>query len=232
MKKLLIVVLASLLFGCANRLPIAVDSSTTRLELNEQALLLMTVDISRQEKSRFMPIPDFLAVDLVKADGQIESKTIPLDGDGYLYPDDENAIYAFRFQVPAGEVRIKGIFGRAKAFPIAGSFVLPVGMTIHSQKEEVLYLGRVNALLRPRIDHEYRAGAVIPLIDQAVTGLSTGTFDVHVSDMSDEDLRLMRTAYPAIAGLPVASRISPVIDREFLDREWRGEKEQKPAAKP
>jgi len=223
MKKLLLLCISCFLFGCANRLPIAIDSSSARLDIGDQSLLLLTVDISRAEKSRFMPIPDYLLLDLPGNDGKPTGKMLPLDGDGYLYPDDEHAIYAFRVKVPPGEVRIKGITGRAKAFPISGFFVLPIGMTVQANKGAVTYIGRIDALLRPRTDLEYRAGGVIPLIDQAITGLSTGTFDVQIKDMSSEDLKLLRSAYPAIASTPIETRISSIVSRDILDRQWRGE---------
>jgi len=223
MKKILLLCLSCFLFGCATRLPVAIDSSNARLELGEESLLLFTVDITRAEKSRFMPIPDYLLLDLPGSDGKPVAKMLPLDGDGYLYPDDEHAIYAFRFKAPAGEFRIKRIIGRAQAFPVTGYFTLPIEMTVAAKKGAVTYLGRLDARLRPRAEHEYRAGAVIPLIDQAVTGLSSGTFDVRIKNMSPEDLKLLRAAYPAIASTPIETRISSVISREILDRQWRGE---------
>lgn len=226
MKKLLVLCLSFFLFGCASRLPVAIDSGSERLDLGDQSLLLLMVDISRAEKSRFIPVPDYLLLDLIGADGKPSAKMLPLDGDGYLYPDDEHALYAFRFKVPAGDVRLKGITGRAKAFPITGFFVLPIGMTVHATKGTTTYIGRLDAKLRPRADQEYRAGAVIPLIDQAITGLSSGTFDVQIKDMSSEDLKLLRSAYPVIATTPIETRISPVISREILDQMWRGEDNQ------
>lgn len=77
------------------------------------------------------------------------------------------------------------------------------------------------------MDHEYRAGELIPLVDQAVTGLSTGTFDIELRDMSEEDLRIMQEAYPAIRGVPIKKELAKIPDRFILDRQWRGEDSEK-----
>jgi len=47
------------------------------------------------------------------------------------------------------------------------------------------------------------------LIDQAVAGFSTGTFDVVVEDKYDEDMKLFISEYPALQNTKVEKSILP-----------------------
>lgn len=225
MKKLcLLFLLGLMLTGCASRMPIGVDTGTEKIELTDKSLLLLTVDITRKEPSRFQPVPESLVIGVVDAKGAVtNTQAMRLDGDGWLTQNDDKPLYAYRFLVPEGTTAISGITGIAKAFPLIGSFYVPLGMEVPVGKPSVLYLGRVEAVLRPREDNEYRAGGVIPLLDQSVTGMSGGTFDVKVTDQSKVDLPLLRSTYPALAPVKIETKLVPVVDHEYVDMQWRGE---------
>ena len=223
-KACLLFLLALMMTGCANRLPMGVDASTKSLDLNEKSLLLLTVDISRKEPSRFQPVPQTLWVDTVDASGNVgKARLLSMDGDGTISLGDDKTLYVYRLAVPEGTTRLTAISGLAKAFPVVGHFYLPLRMDVPVGKPSVLYLGRVEAVLRPREDNEYRAGDVIPLIDQSVTGMSSGTFDVQIKDKSATDLPLLRSTYPALASANIETKRVPVVDHEYVDRTWRGE---------
>lgn len=210
--------------GCASKLPMAVDSETKALDLSDKSVLLLMVDIGRKEKSRFVPEPYFLSVGKLDSDGKFtDGKIQSVDDDGEFEINDDKTRYLFRIPAPEGKTNLPGIYGQAKAFPLVGQFSLPVGLEVPVKKGSVIYLGRLEATLRPRTDKEYRAGAVIPLIDQAATGLSGGTFDIQLVDRSAEDLPMIRTAYPVLANTPIETMLLPIPDREFLDRQWAGE---------
>lgn len=213
-----------MLGGCASKLPMAVDSETKALDLSDKSVLLLMVDIERKEKSRFVPEPIFLNVGKLDADDKfVDGKIQSVDGDGEFEINDDKTRYLFRVPAPEGKTSLSGIYGQAKAFPLVGQFSLPVGLQVPVKKGSVVYLGRLEAVLRPRADHEYRAGAVIPLIDQAATGLSGGTFDIKLVDRSAEDLPMIRAAYPVLANTPIETMLLPIPSREYLDRQWAGE---------
>ncbi|MFY9330046.1 MAG: hypothetical protein WAO76_18815, partial [Georgfuchsia sp.] len=130
-------------------------------------------------------MPQTLLISTVDANGTVgKPQLLGLDGDGWISVSDDKTLYVYRFMVPEGTTEITGITGLAKAFPVVGKFYVPLKMQVPVGKPAVLYLGRVEAVLRPREDNEYRAGGVIPLIDQAVTGMSSGTFDIQLEDKS------------------------------------------------
>lgn len=217
-------VLSLVLSGCATKLPMGVDSTTESLDLKGQSLLLLTVDISRQEPSRFKPLPHLLQLATVDASGVTGNGYAAfLDGDSEISIDEAKKIHVYRFLAPEGQIGISGIYGYARAFPMNGTFHVPLRMQVPVDKSSVIYLGRVEAILRPRAEDEYRAGEVIPLIDQAVTGMSTGTFDVQLKDQSAVDVPLLRSTFPALASEKIVTRLVPIVDREYLDRSWQGQ---------
>ena len=210
--------------GCATKVPMAVDSETKALDLSDKSVLMLMVDIGRSEKSRFVPEPYFLNIGVLDKDGKFtEGKIQSMDGDGEFEINDDKTRYLFRIPAPEGKTNLPNIYGQAKAFPLVGQFSLPVGLDVPVKKGSVIYLGRLEAVLRPRTDKEYRAGPVIPLIDQAATGLSSGTFDIKLVDRSAEDFPMIRKAYPALANTPIETMLLPIPDRSYFDRQWAGE---------
>jgi hypothetical protein len=86
---------------------------------------------------------------------------------------------------------------------VYGSGVVPVFSAFRIEPGRAVYVGRVEAVRRERKGDEPRAGSVIPLIDQAVTGFSGGTFEVKVVDRYDEDVALFKATYAPLAGVSV-----------------------------
>jgi hypothetical protein len=58
-------------------------------------------------------------------------------------------------------------------------------------------------------DNETRAGNITPLIDQAVVGASSGTYDVVAEDKFEEDMKLYRSEYPALQKVKVEKSVLP-----------------------
>ena len=72
------------------------------------------------------------------------------------------------------------------------------------------YIGHIEATIEERIDDKLlRAGFVIPLIDQAVTGASGGTFVVKITDLFENDIQLFQTEYPYLAQHQIKNSILP-----------------------
>jgi len=83
-------------------------------------------------------------------------------------------------------------------------------MKIDIIPNKISYLGHLDVVLRERKnDNEIRAGSVIPLIDQATSGFSTGTFDVVIEDRFDEDMKAFISEYPALQNVIIEKAILP-----------------------
>lgn len=102
------------------------------------------------------------------------------------------------------------IRGFNQKFPLNAEFLIPLYTRFELRPNSVVYLGRVEAVVRERKDDsEWRAGPVAPIIGQTEAGFSTGIFDIRVSDNYDEDLVVFRQKYPAGARFTVERAVLP-----------------------
>jgi hypothetical protein len=112
----------------------------------------------------------------------------------------------------------------ANAFPFVGRFFIPLLTDFEVTPRSVIYLGHVGATLRERGEGEFRAGPVIPLIDQAATGMIGNTWDVEIADRYDADMAVFRNRVPALGDLAVENHPLPAWSRDAAQRLWDGEK--------
>jgi hypothetical protein len=82
-------------------------------------------------------------------------------------------------------------------------------------------VGRVSATLRtPRQRGEFRAGPLLPLLDQAIAGMSNSTWDVTIADRADTDLALFRQNFKAVESASVINAPLPAFDRVAVQKWW------------
>jgi hypothetical protein len=87
---------------------------------------------------------------------------------------------------------------------------IPLYLETSIKPGSVTYLGHINAILRERKnDNEERAG-LIPLIDAAIVGFSTGTFDVIIEDQFEKDLPLFISEFPGLQKVSIEKSILPM----------------------
>jgi hypothetical protein len=97
---------------------------------------------------------------------------------------------------------------------------MPLHTEIDINESSVLYLGKVTGKVRERKENEFRAGIIFPLLDQAVTGFSGGTFDVNIIDNYEEDVNFMKTLFPALGNVQIKSQVLPAFDRSKAQKWW------------
>ncbi|MFH1446067.1 MAG: hypothetical protein ABIG43_01480 [Chloroflexota bacterium] len=230
---IIILTLCSVLSGCATVNYMAIDKTSTTVDVSSKSVLLMTLDFSRSDKSGyFTPNYFFAHFEKPNAQSKDDRQNFEVKDDDKIITSGGRTIYVLRMALEPGEYQLKGITGFAMAFPFHGTYFVPLFIDINVPKHAVAYIGRVKTELRPRQENEFRAGPVIPLIDQAVMGISTGTFDIAITDMSQEDLAIFRSTFPALSSIPIKTAILPAFDRPKVQRWWEGEnantKEQPP----
>ncbi|OIR16488.1 hypothetical protein GALL_32130 [mine drainage metagenome] len=210
------------LVGCANMTPMAVNKETKNVDVNSKSVVLMTLDLARPESSRFIPHP--VSVTFTKKDeqGKIERQTFKVDDDAGSTDSKLDNKFLLRFALEPGRYEMSTVFGMANAFPIIASFQVPLLMPINVSPKSVTYVGRVNALMRPRVGNEFRAGPVIPLIDQSVAGISGGTFDIIVVDASKEDIPEFKSTFPSLETTDIRTELLPAFDRSKVQKWWEG----------
>ena len=217
---LLLIMLAAT--GCASIQPMAFDRSTPHIDPNGKAIVLMAVDLYRDDGSRYNPHPINLI--LTRPNGTVSGEMFGFhfteDADAVI--EDTHKIYLARFSLDAGNYQLLRVLGDANAFPFHGWFDVPLLAPLTATAGSVTYVGRVTAKLRPRENNEFRAGPLIPLVDQALTGVSTSTWDITIDNQADKDLALFRQTFPALVDTQIAVASLPPFDREAAQKAWEG----------
>lgn len=128
--------------------------------------------------------------------------------------------YFLRFQMEPGSYRMLGINISAGEFPVRGFGFMPIHADFTVPVGGNFYLGNILGVVRQRQGDEYRIGPESPQVDQSVTGMSNGTFDVSVRDLFDQDLPLYRSRFPSIKDRQIEKAILPPIDRQRAQTYW------------
>ncbi len=217
------------LTGCAPMKPMALKSNTKTVDVSSKSVLLMTLDVFRTDSNRYVPNPSIISFEKPNTTDKPEIQMFQIKSSDSVEKQDGRSVYMLSMDLEPGQYKLRGISGDANAFPFHGFFFVPLHMDIQIQKNAVTYVGRVKAELRPRQGNEFRAGAVVPLIDQSATGVSTGTFDVAIEDLSQEDISLFRTTYPALGNTKIDTALLPPFDRSKVQLWWENDYKSVPA---
>ncbi|HRE18178.1 MAG TPA: hypothetical protein PLW86_14100, partial [Rhodocyclaceae bacterium] len=128
--------------------------------------------------------------------------------------------YLLRMGLEPGEYVIRGLSSMARSFPINGFYFAPLHSKLSAKTPGIFYLGHVEATIRERQDPEFKAGPSIPLIDQAIAGGSTGTFDIVISDQWAQDEQKFRSRFPALKDAVIEKALLLPFDREYAQKWW------------
>jgi hypothetical protein len=209
-KYLLIFCFALVMSGCAGH-KMALTKEQSNIDLTKKSIALLSVKISNQYK------PDCqLEVTGAFICPQAETCSRPLPyyhKAGKPYKSEEKLFneYLMSFELDSGAYTIRSI-GASFQIPLLISAFgsAPLLLKTEIKPNSLIYLGHVDIILREKkIDIERRAGSIIPLIDQATAGFSTGTFDIDIEDRFDEDMKLFISEYPALQNLKVEKSLLP-----------------------
>ncbi|ADJ27951.1 hypothetical protein [Nitrosococcus watsonii] len=205
--------------GCATVNSMAVDKGTRTVDTAAKSIVLMTIDIFRSDNSRHVPIPIVVKLEKPNAQSNQDRQNFKLAKNTDAVEENGHTIYMARIALEPGLYKLAEVSGQANAFPFYGTtFMVPLLLDLEVAPHSVTYIGRVTAELWPRQEGEFRAGSIIPLIEQSVAGISTGTWDITVDDRSEKDIALFRANYPALATIPINSNPLPSFDRAALQR--------------
>lgn len=179
------------------------SETVKEIDTSQKSILLGRITIQNKNKPNHQP--ELLAV-FIKKDGKDFSFTKP---SLITEIDNESKEYIFSLASEPGVAELNLMRFLRQAFLINGTADLPFKQEIVFPENEIVYIGNINASIVPREEGQPRAGSVIPLIDQSVTGFSTGTFVVEVSDNYDEDIDLIIKKFPYLASKKITKMILP-----------------------
>jgi hypothetical protein len=209
--------------GCATVNPMAFDKQTKAIDTKDKSIVLMTVDVSRSDGSRYVPEPFVVKLEKPGAQNKEDRQNFKFSKDTDSLQENGHELYLVRFALVAGEYRLMEVTGMARAFPVNGFFTVPLLADLKVKPNSVTYIGRVTAKLRERVGNEFRAGPVAPLIDQAIAGMSGSTWDVTIDNAAPKDIGLFRDTYPALKDVAIDAAPLPAFDRAAVQRWWDGE---------
>lgn len=211
---LFVLFLVFVMTGCAGH-KMALTKGQTSIDVTKKSIALLSVKVSNQHKPSCQP--DITGAVLCP---QSETCSRPLPylhkaENPYRSENDRFKEYLLSFELDSGTYNLQWI-GARYSIPllIESGGKIPIDVKIDIVPNRVSYLGHLDVVLRERKnDNETRAGSLIPLIDQAAAGFSTGTFDVVVEDRFDEDMKLFVSEYPALQNVKVEKSILPQWSR-------------------
>lgn len=216
------ILLVAALSGCATPTKMAFQDDAERLTEKSKPVFLMTATIKNSYRTSFQP--KLLVVNVEKPDAKETADRLNFTMDDKAKNETDSAItgnhYLLRLELELGRYEIRGLTSLARSFPINGFFFTPLHSPLEVKESGVYYLGHVNATVRERQENEFKAGPSIPLIDQAIAGASTGTFDVEITDEFATDEAVFRSKFPALAEAPIHKAILPGFDRAKAQQWW------------
>ena len=219
---LLFLVLAALLGGCGSIRKMAFADDAATWTQTGKSVLLLTVNVKNSYKTSFQPKVLYVHVEKRGAQDDADQLAFKLDDKAKMESDDPATgnNYLMRLELDPGTYELRNLSTYAQKFLVTGYYYVPLHAEIVVDKPGVYYLGHVNATVRERQGDEFRAGPSFPLLDQAIAGASSGSFDVEFMDEFAKDEALFRASFPALAGVTITKSILPQFDRAKAQKHW------------
>lgn len=213
--------LSLLLSGCATPTTMAFSDEKQTIDPNKP-IFLLTVTQKNIYKTSWQPKLLVVNVEKPVVTGSEDRINFTLDDKAKSESDSptDGNNYLLRMELEKGEYVLRGLTSFNHGFLVNGFFFAPLHEKLDASKSGVYYLGHIDATVRERQGNEFKAGASAPLIDQAVVGASTGTFDIVVTDAWDKDEAKFRSQFPALSGVTIEKAILPPFDREKAQTWW------------
>lgn len=223
MKRLLFCVLACIaLSACATSNEMAITSATPAVDVSQKSIVLMTLTMRHQSSTWRVPKVLVVYIETPDAQDKAERQNYLPDGDGTVLQNG-TVSYELRMAIAPGPYVLQAVGGTIRVFPFIADFQVPLAIDFTVPPHEVVYVGHVDATLRPWQNGDFRAGPLLPLVDQAAMGVSDGSFDVHVQNHSTQDLAAFRQNFPALRSADIKVQILPPFDREKAFLFWQSE---------
>lgn len=221
-KVALAVLSALILSACATPTKMALQDDSEPVEKSAKPIFLMTATLKNGYKESYQPELFVVNVEKSEVTGSSDRINFTMDDKAKKPVDSEKAgnNYYLRMALDSGSYVVRGMTGFSGVFPFRGTFFAPLHAELQASKSGVYYLGHIDATVRERSETEFRAGPVIPLVDQAVTGFSGGTFDIAVADRFDQDAPEFIKMFPALKNVQINKAILPAFDREKAQKWW------------
>jgi hypothetical protein len=201
LKLLLCVICSVALFGCAGNLGLVKGQPT--IDTSSKSLVLLPVTVSNQNHPGYQP-------DLVDAYLNLGTDTQRIATKDAVFKEDKDKSkeYLMSFSLQPGTYTLANIVGAYRIPLLIKAWCqIQLNKTFEVKANSVVYLGHVNATIVERKGEEERAGGLVPLLDQAVAGFSSGTFVIDIADRFDSDIANYRSEFPGLANAKIEKAV-------------------------
>lgn len=198
--------LAVLACGCAHEMPLAKGQG--KIDTSGNALALLYVKISNINNPNYQPKLDEAVI--VRGNDRGTASDMFKPGDPYKSEDNKYNEYLLNFSIEPGDHLFRWLNATIYV-PLLFSAHCPIylNMKLDPKPNTVVYLGHLEALIRPKKDGEESNLPLVPLIDQALAGFSTGRLDATVTDNFDNDMNLFYSQFPGLRNVAIEKMILP-----------------------
>lgn len=214
--------------GCVNIQTMALQKGQGAISTTTKSVVLMAIEVSRADESRYQPVPAIVWITDLNWGARESSQRFQLNRKTGTTEIEGRTEYLASLALSPGRYHFEGISGIAAAFPFIGQFFVPVVADFEVKPDRVSYLGHLKAIMRPRREGEFRAGSMVPLIDQSATGMVSHSWDIVIDDQSVADLASFRKHVPALESLEIHVEPLPPWDRAAAQQRWDGQSEPEP----
>jgi hypothetical protein len=208
-KYVAVLVLSIMIFGSGCASPMALSKGDKKLDLSKNSIAIISVKVSNQNIPSYQPSVYVMSLGRPKKFNDYKYFKIK---SAFAKEKDKYNEYLISIAMPAGNYLIKDVYGESSKLlpPIAAVSLMPVYLPFELKPNEITYLGRIEGTIRKRQnDNEIRAGFFTPLIDQAVAGFSSGTYDITITDSYDADIQHFTQEYPVLKNYTVNKSLLP-----------------------
>lgn len=214
--------ITSFLLGCATPTKMAFESESDVIASEGKPVFLMTATLKNSYRASYQPKLLVVNVERKEAKDSNDRLNFTMDEKAKLETDtaENGNSYLLRMELEDGDYVIRGLTGFSGIFPVRGTFFAPLHAETKSNGTGIFYLGHVTATVRERKENEFKAGPSIPLIDQAVTGFSGGTFDIEITDQLEKDEPVFKSKFTALRNVNIQKAILPSFDRAKAQQWW------------
>jgi len=217
---ILIVFFILTLSGCATVHEMGLKKTDQKVSLNNEGLALMSIEVNNQYKPDYQPQILVINVETPNAESKKDRHNFKTDLAGTA-ASSNGSRYLIRMKLKPGEYIARAALCQYRSIFLMATCQIPIHGEFKVNAGEIIYLGRVSATMRERHDDEFRAGPVIPLVDQNVSGFASSTFDITISDQKKEDLKAFTENFPALRSENIKASVLPDFDREQAQLWWK-----------
>lgn len=193
------------MYGCATVAKMPIGPGSSDVDISQKSILVAKVTIKNQKKPSHQPK---MICAMTKKGEEFFSFTEPtLVSEN----EDDGKTYFASLNVDPGKVTLQSFrFTRTIPLLLSAFAELPFELELDVPANKIFYLGEITAVIKDKEnDNEPSAGPMIPLIDQAITGFSTGKFEVAIADRYDRDIFELRQLYPYLKNKQIDKMVLP-----------------------